>query len=169
MTLSAELKALIKNNIQKLSQNGAEYVDVRYYTCDDLEELLLDDGNLETNRTVYESGIGVRVLWGGAWGFAATSDNNDIDNCFDLARNNAETASKLVNIRLDMGKLQAHCDSYRSPIEIDYFDVPLKEKLDFLRSIDNELNESWIAKRMIRAQFQRSSVYFFKSRIWCDS
>lgn len=163
MTLSAELKALIKNNIQKLSQNGAEYVDVRYYTCDDLEELLLDDGNLETNRTVYESGIGVRVLWGGAWGFAATSDNNDIDNCFDLARNNAETASKLVNIRLDMGKLQAHCDSYSSPIEIDYFDVPLKEKLDFLRSIDNELNEGWIAKRMIRVQFQRSSVYFFNS------
>ena len=163
MTLSAEIKNKIKNNIQKLIKNSAEYVDVRYYVCDDLEELVLADGNLETNRTVYESGIGVRVLWGGAWGFAATSDIGKIDECFATARNNSETASKLVKIRLDMGNIPAHSGEYASPIEKDYFDVPLKEKLDFIKEIDSQLNESWIVQRMIRTQFQRSTVYFFNS------
>ena len=163
MEFSADLKNKIKNNIKRLSQNGAEYIDVRFFTNDDLEELILIDGNLETNRTLYESGIGVRVLWGGAWGFAATSKTTSIEDCFDLAVKNAETASKLVQIRLDMGKVPAHKEVFSTPFEKDYFDVSLKDKLDFLNKIDNDLKDDWIVQRQIRTQFQRSKIYFFNS------
>ena len=163
MVFSVELKNNIKTNIDKLLKNGAEYVDVRYYSNDDLEELILADGNLETNRTVYESGIGVRVLSGGAWGFAAASDLSSINNCFELAEKNAITASKLVNIRLDMGHKPSHKEVYNTPIKVDYFDVPLKDKLDFLKSIDSQINENWIIQRMIRVQFQRSRINFLNS------
>ncbi len=163
MSISAELKDKIKSNINKLTQHGVDYVDVRYYSNDDLEELILADGNLETNRTVFESGIGVRVLSGGAWGFAAASDISSIDDCFDLAERNANTASKLVKIRLDMGQKPAHNEVYSSPIKQDYFDIPLKDKLDFLKSIDDNINDSWIVQRLIRVQFQRSKINFFNS------
>ena len=163
MAISAELKERIKKNINKLTKNGAEYVDVRYYSNDDLEELILADGNLETNRTLFESGIGVRVLSGGAWGFAAASDISSIDDCFDLAEKNAKTASKLVNIKLDMGVKPSHKDVYCTPSKVDYFEVPLKEKLDFIKSIDNNINDSWIVQRSIRVQFQRSKINFFNS------
>ncbi len=163
MVLSADLKEKIKNNINRIINEGADYVDVRYYTNDDLEELILADGNLETNRTVFESGIGVRVLWGGTWGFSATSKISSLEECFDSARNNAETASKLVQIRLDIGKKPAHKEKYTTPVEKDYFDVSLKDKLDFIKSIDNNLKEDWIVQRSIRVQFQRSKIHFISS------
>ena len=163
MSISAELKDKIKKNINRLTKHGVDYVDVRFYSNDDLEELILADGNLETNRTVFESGIGVRVLSGGAWGFAAASDISSIENCFDLAEKNANTASKLVKIKLDMGQKPAHNEVYSSPVKQDYFDVPLKDKLDFLKTIDDNINDSWIVQRMIRVQFQRSKINFFNS------
>lgn len=163
MDFSADLKNKIKNNIKRLSQEGAEYIDARFFSNDDLEELILEDGNLETNRTLYESGVGVRVLWGGAWGFAATSDLSGLNDCFDLAVNNAKTASKLVDIKLDMGKASSHRDSFSTSYETDYFDVSLKDKLDFLKSIDDKLKDTWIVQRHIRAQFQRSRVLFISS------
>ena len=163
MSLALDLATKIKVNIDNTIRLGASYADARCYICDDLEELMFVDGNLEINRTVFESGIGIRVLSGGAWGFAATSDMNKLEECFATAKRNADSASKLVDIKLDMGKLPSHKSSYKSPIEVDYFDVPLKEKLDFLKSIDDNLKESWCIQRMIRTQFQRSKVYFFNS------
>ncbi len=163
MEFLTELKNKIKNNISRLMLNSAEYVDVRYYTNDDLEELILVDGNLETNRTLYESGIGVRVLAGGAWGFSATSDLSGLEACFDLALQNAITASKLVKIKLDMGKKPSHKDCFTTPYEKDYFDVALKEKLDFIKSIDDKLKEDWIVQRLIRVLFQRAKINFISS------
>lgn len=163
MQFSADLKKNIKNNINKIMQKQADYVDVRYYSNDDLEELILTDGDLDTNRTNYESGIGVRVLYGGAWGFSATSDITNIESCFLLAYSNAVTASKLVNIKLDMGLNTSHKDFYTTNFKNDYFNVSLKDKLDFIKSLDDSLKESWIVQRLIRTQFQRSNIYFINS------
>ena len=163
MTVPTEIREKIKNNIDKLIKNGADYVDVRYFVNDDLEELIFADGNLETNRTVYESGIGIRVLYGGAWGFSATSNISNLESCFELANQNAKTASRLVNIKLDMGSLPAHKDSFKTPYKTDYFDVSLKDKLELLHNIDDKLKADWVVQRMIRTQFQRSNINFFSS------
>ncbi len=49
MSLSAEIKKQITQNIERLTAKGAEYTDARFYTHDDTETLLLYDGNLEAN------------------------------------------------------------------------------------------------------------------------
>jgi len=96
MKISNNLRKIIILNIDRMIQSGAEYSDVRFHEDDNSETIFLNDGNLEANDTTFESGIGIRVLFGGAWGFAATSNFTDIQSCFNMAFKNAETASKLM-------------------------------------------------------------------------
>ncbi|OGK07879.1 MAG: hypothetical protein A2W80_13140 [Candidatus Riflebacteria bacterium GWC2_50_8] len=163
MSLSADLKKQILQNIDRVVSAGAEYTDARFYTNDDSETLFLYDGNLEANDTNFESGLGVRVLYGGAWGFAATSDAKMMNACFDQALQNAITAAKLVRVPLHMAKKPGHTGHFASPLKQDPFTVPLKEKLDFLSAIDARLKEDWICKRYVYAEFQKKNIFFFNS------
>lgn len=163
MSLSADIRQQILKNIERSMSNGADYTDARFYTHDNSETLMLYDGNLEGNDTSYESGLGVRVLFGGAWGFAATSNVTAIDACFDQACQNAMTAAKLVKVPLKMTKRPAHRGTFTSAVEQDPFAIPLKHKIDFLGEIDNQFKEDWIFKRYVYAEFQKKNVYFFNS------
>ena len=68
-----ELDKLISQGISRVMDQGAGYCDARFYSEDGSETIALIDGNLEENSASFESGLGVRVLHGGSWGFAATS------------------------------------------------------------------------------------------------
>jgi TldD protein len=159
----AEVKRDISQNISRISSEGAEYVDVRYYLEDSAETLVLYDGDLEANDTTVQSGIGVRVLWDGAWGFAATSDPSGLRSCFDRAAQNARTASELVSVALSMGERDPVKGSYTTPVEIDPFTVSLQDKLEFLTRLDNDLKDDFILKRIVYANFMKRRIYFQNS------
>ncbi|MCK4806930.1 MAG: TldD/PmbA family protein [Candidatus Aegiribacteria sp.] len=153
----------ISTNISRLSSEGADYVDARHYLDDSSETLVLYDGDLEANDTTVQSGIGVRVLWKGAWGFAATSDLSGLEACFRKAAMNARTASRLVKVSLSMGAGETVKGSYTSPIEVDPFSVSLQDKLAFLTRLDNDLKEDFIFKRMVFVNFQKKKIHFQNS------
>lgn len=153
----------VTGNIQRIMQGGASYTDARWYQDDSSQQFMILDGNLEANDTTVESGIGVRVLYGGAWGFAATSSIADIDKCFDRAMANALSASRLVKVKLDMGRMEGITGEYSSPCEIDPIEVDLSKKVDFLKGVDDSLREDWILRRMIRVQIQRLLIHFWNS------
>ncbi|MEA3267013.1 MAG: DNA gyrase modulator, partial [Candidatus Fermentibacteria bacterium] len=146
MSIFNDLKEAITGNIGRMMDAGAQYSDARWYEDDSSEMLMLLDGNLEGNDTSVESGLGVRVLYGGAWGFAATSQTADVDSCFDRAKANAVSASMLVKVKLDMGKQSGHIGSYTSPFKVDPIDVSLADKVDFLKGVDDSLTEDWILR-----------------------
>ena len=158
-----EVRQAIIQNIELVVAAGAAYADARYYADDSSETLVLYDGNLEANDTTVESGIGVRVLWSGAWGFAATSDTVDVRACFDQALQNAQTAAQLIRVPLGMGRQTGHIGSYASPVEVDPFAVSLPDKLEFLQAIDDRLVADWILKRLVYANLQRKHILFFNS------
>jgi len=163
MEVSSDIKREISRNISRVKGMGAEYVDARYYLDDSSEFLVLYDGDLEGNDTTVESGIGVRVLFEGAWGFSANSDISAIESCFDSALLNARTASKLVSVPLTMGTMDAVKGSYSSPVEIDPIEVDLRDKLTFLTELDEQLKEDWIMRRIVFANLQRKRIYFQNS------
>jgi TldD protein len=163
MSVFIDVKNKVAENIQRIAASDAGYCDARWYQDDSSEQFMILDGNLEANDTTVESGLGVRVLYRGAWGFAATSRLDNIDRCFDRAMANAVSASKLVKVKLDMGHMAGHTGEYCSPFEIDPFEVDLSEKVDFLKSVDEALKESWILRRMIRVQLQRMIIHFWSS------
>ncbi len=163
MSLYENVKNQVTGNIQRMMKQGAGYTDARWYSDDSCQQFMVLDGNLEANDTTVESGIGVRVLYGGAWGFAATSRLQDIEKCFDRAMANALSASKLVKVKLDMGSMEGVTGEYTSPYITDPIDVDLSEKVDFLKEVDDSLREDWILRRMIRVQLQRLVIHFWNS------
>ncbi len=164
MQLTKQHETIIKNGIDRLIGMGAEYVDARFLTDDNSESLVIYDGNLESNSTEFQSGLGVRVLYNGAYGFSATSKIDNFEECFKMAFENAKAASLLVKLPLSMGeKKPAGKFFYESPVAKDPFDIPLKEKIDFLYEIDNQFKEDFIFKKMVYANFQKKNAYFFNS------
>ncbi len=162
--MDSKTRNRIKNSIESLISKKAEYVDARLVTEDNSESVVLYDGNLEDNDTTFENGIGVRTLYKGAWGFAATSDLSKISECFELSLKNAKTASELVNVAITMGKKQkGFTASYESPAKKDPFKVSLKDKIGLLKEIDAHLKEKWVFKRYISATFQKKNQIFFNS------
>jgi TldD protein len=77
--------AAIKQQIERIKARGATYLDARYYPFEESNQLFMQNGNLKNASSSGESGVGVRVLYKGAWGFSASSDMSDLAGLFDRA------------------------------------------------------------------------------------
>ena len=62
--------------LKDLERRGARYADARR-TGTDRQEVRIRNGVLESIASSTETGIGVRVLMGNGWGFAADSDDSE--------------------------------------------------------------------------------------------
>ena len=73
----------IQQNIERIKWLGANYVDARWYPYEESNYLMMWNGNLKSAASARESGMGIRVLYKGAWGFSASSDLSDLPALFD--------------------------------------------------------------------------------------
>ena len=86
----------IQKQIERIKAKGATYVDSRWYPFEDTNVLVMLNGNLKATAMGGESGIGIRVLYKGAWGFSASSDVGTLPALFDKAFDNARIAAERV-------------------------------------------------------------------------
>jgi TldD protein len=126
----AELAELARDEAQR---HGVEYADARAVQ-EDSESIDVRDDTVQGVGRATSRGVGVRVLAGGSWGFAATSDGNEgqvrraVERAVDIAR--ASATVQRERVRLDDSPPPS--GSYTTPHERDPFDVPLVEKVDHL-------------------------------------
>ncbi|MBN2537830.1 TldD/PmbA family protein [candidate division WOR-3 bacterium] len=164
MTATPEkIAGVVRPQLERLLAEGGSFGDARFYAEDANQRLMLYDGNLESNTRTDEQGIGVRVLWHGAWGFAATADLDAIPACFDRALANARAAAQLPGFPKDMGPARPSKGEYVAPVEKDPFDVPLADKLAFLKGLDEQLKGEGIAQRVVSARFQRRRIHYWNT------
>jgi TldD protein len=104
-------------------------------------------------------GFGVRVLANGAWGFAASREMNADEvvrvarQAVAQARANAATQRRPV----ELAPVEAVPDGrWRSPIEVDPFDVPIEDKVDLLLRANAE------ALKVEGARFVNSVMFFLR-------
>ncbi len=157
------MKDKIKAEIQRIKNKGAEYVDARYFPKAETETLLFLQGNLKSNDRKTSVGIGIRVLVGGAWGFAAASSTDNLQEVFDNAYENAKVASQRVTFPVQLADRTPISASYESPCKIDPLEVPLSEKIEFLRRIDEQLDQKAVAQRFSYLNFDRKNIIFLDS------
>ena len=155
--------ATVKAELKRMLDAGCSFADARFYDEDRGERLTLYDGNLETNYGANERGIGIRTLFKGAWGFAATADLTSIPACFEKALANAKAATMLPGFPRDMGPAQPAKGEYRPPVKQDPFEVPMAEKLALLSGIDAKLKDNAVAHRYVTAGFQRRKIFYWNS------
>ncbi len=115
---------------------GASYADVRIVRRR-WENLSTTEDHVVGVRYADSYGVGVRVLAGGAWGFAASSHVNGESaeaaalRAVEIARANAVYVKRPI----ELAAAPAVRDRWTSPVEKDPFLVPLGEKAEYLLAL----------------------------------
>ncbi len=157
------MQANVKQQIDRLKSRGAMYVDARFYPYEQTNQLFMLNGNLKDASASRSSGLGVRVLYNGAWGFSASSDMSDLAGLFDQAFDNARVASERVTFPIRLAEKEAIQASFTSPSQVNPFDIPLGEKVAFLKEMDEKLDQKGVFLRMGSLQFVRKQILFADS------
>jgi len=153
----------IKAQIDRIVSAGAIYADARWYPVEEEEYLAMWNGNLKSASASRESGIGVRVLYKGAWGFSASSDMNNLPGLFENALDNARTAAERVTFPVRLAEKDAIQAAFTSPNQIDPFNVSYGEKVGFLKQMDDLLNQPGVAQRIVGLNFMRKQITYIDS------
>ena len=153
----------LQTQIERLKARGVTYVDARWYPYEESNNLTMWNGNLKNTSASRESGVGVRVLYQGAWGFSASSDLSDLGALFDKAFDNARIAAERVTFPIRLAEKDAIQAQFTSPCQIDPFDVPLADKVAFLKAMDEKLNQPGVFQRVSELNFVRKQIVFLDS------
>jgi TldD protein len=153
----------LQEQIEKLKAAGATYIDARWYPLEEANNLVMWNGNLKNASSSRESGVGVRVLYKGAWGFSASSDVSSLNAIFDKAYENARVAAERVTFPIRLAEKDAIQATFNSPNRIDPFEVPLADKIAFLQSMDEQLNQPGVFQRVSEVTFMRKQIIFLDS------
>ena len=153
----------IKVQLERLRASGATYVDCRWVPFEETNELMMWNGNLKEAASSRQSGVGIRVLYQGAWGFSASSDVSDVGAVFEKALDNARVAARRVTFPVRLAEKDTVQGAFTSPCEIDPFEVPLSDKVAFLKSMDEMLDRPGVFQRIGGLNFVRKQINFIDS------
>ena len=130
----AQKKRLADAALSAAKGAGASYADVRI-------QRTLNQGIFTREKQVQNiasgetQGIGIRVIANGTWGFAATnvlteaSVAKTAQQAVAIAKANSKVQKEPVHLAAQQGYGQV---SWKAPIEINAFEVPVKQKVDIL-------------------------------------
>jgi TldD protein len=132
---------------------GVSHADIRLMEWEK-EEILIKNGKVENVTKVLDSGIGVRCVSHGAWGFAATSDGSKdaIRTAVHCAADVAK-ASSLTKIKdVEISEKEVATGIHTVEVAKDPLKISADEKINYLlqcdkhlRAVDGvSLSECWI-------------------------
>jgi TldD protein len=131
-------KAMADAAMQTATQAGASYCDVRVGRY--LRQFVITREDKVQNVVNTEStGVGVRVIANGAWGFAATNDlttqgvANAARQAVAIAKANAKTQTAPVQLAPTKGVGEV---AWKTPIRKNAMEVPIKDKVDLLLGVN---------------------------------
>jgi TldD protein len=131
-------KALADVGLNAAKAKGATYADVRIgrYLNQGIgtrEQRIQNVSNSESY------GVGVRVIASGCWGFAATNNVTKegiakiAERAVEVAKANSKLSTKPIELAPQKGYGEV---SWKTPIEKNAFEVPIKEKIELLLAVN---------------------------------
>jgi len=133
MAMTTNWMELAELALARVRAAGAEYGDVRvqHSLTQNLEG---EDRRIASIRDVEDTGFGIRVLYHGGWGFAASSvlSLEEVPRVADLAVEIARGSSSLAREKVVLVDEPVHRASIATSFRIDPFGVPLERKTDLL-------------------------------------
>lgn len=151
------MKEFAKKVLAALPAKGVDYADVRV-TGHLSENLSTKNGSVEAVTRSSDSGFGIRVLVNGAWGFASSSRleageiKKTVKQAVEIAR-----ASGLTRVeKAELSQLKPQRGSYKTPVKVDPFKVPVERKIDLLLKADA------IMRRNKKIKMAKGGLWFLK-------
>lgn len=122
--------------LKRVAASGAEYGDIRFVKSTS-QMISGEDRRIASIRDAEDSGFGVRVLYHGGWGFAASSvlSLEEVPRVADLAVEIARGSASLASEKTRLVEEPVHRDRVATPSRIDPFAVPLEQKTTLLREV----------------------------------
>ncbi len=136
------MKEFTARALDRARDLGATYADIRVVETQ-RESINVKNGTVEGISLGEEQGFGVRVLADGAWGFASSSiiNNDALDKVVEQAVQIARASARVRPTPANIGNPMRYVDTYRTPIEIDPFTVPLEEKIGVLMEANENVRK----------------------------
>ena len=163
MAASAK-KVLADTALNAATKAGASYCDVRIGRY--LNQFIITrDLNVENISNTESSGVGVRVIAGGAYGFASTNDMtpdgiaNAARQAVAIAKANAKLQSEPVRLAPVKGVGEV---AWATPVKKDWRSIPVKQKADMLIAA-NKAGMDAGASFMTASLFQINQQKYFAS------
>jgi len=131
-------KALADAALAAARRAGASYCDVRIGRYLN-QAVITREAQVQNVTNSESSGIGIRVIVNGAWGFAATHQKTaeavlaTVAQAAAIARANAGIQSRPVQLAPVQGVGEV---SWKTPIRINAMAVPIQDKVDLLLSLN---------------------------------
>ncbi len=128
--------------LERVKAGGCSYGDIRLIETRN-QSVGAQDRRISRVTERFDSGFGVRVLYRGAWGFAASADfaPQEVKRTTDLAVEIARASHLLMKVPVSLAPEGIHVDKVVTPYEVDPFAVPLEEKCDLLLSVCEALHK----------------------------
>ncbi len=158
-----ELEDFAEKSTQFAIQSGAQYCDVRSETVES-DGFLLENGEIEHFISSRDSGLGIRVLANGAWGFFSISNPKSLDEVKNSTMDAVKSAlhySTNKKHKVKLAESQVYVD------EVD-FSVSKKPTLEELTKIGFECDSiirsnKRIHKSSLSMEHDTFSKYFVNS------
>ncbi|MEK6585410.1 MAG: DNA gyrase modulator, partial [Nitrospirota bacterium] len=115
--------------LKRITASGAEYGDIRIQDSS-TEHIEGEDRRIASIRDIKDVGFGVRVLYHGAWGFAASSvlSLEEVPRVANLAIEIARGSASVALEKVRLVSEPVHRDRVVTPYRIDPFTIPLEKK-----------------------------------------
>jgi len=122
---------------------GASYADIRLVTTE-TQSIAVKNGIVEAISLDSSQGFGVRVIVDGAWGFASSArlERDQVEEVATLAIEIARASAMVSGGLIDLGPPEVNVGSYRTPVELDPFEVSLDRKVDLLLRCDKAMRRA---------------------------
>ncbi len=119
--------------ITQIQAAGSDYGDIRILDST-VQAIQGEDGRIAHVRDSQDRGFGVRVLYHGAWGFAASAilSGEEVPRVTARAIEMARGAASLAHERVRLAEEPVHRDTIVTPRRVDPFIVPLDRKAELL-------------------------------------
>lgn len=148
------MRDLCREALDAAASSGAEYADVRTVVTRS-QSVATNNGQVEAVNDVDSEGIGVRVLVGGAWGFACDRRLTREGARGVAGRACAFARAASAGRARALVPLAAVSGTYRTPVERDPFSVPLSEKIDLCLRAEEAMAHGDVTVRAASVRAQR--------------
>ncbi|MBI3322164.1 MAG: TldD/PmbA family protein [Candidatus Omnitrophica bacterium] len=128
-----KVRDLLLDTTKLLQRRGVDYADLRWEEGLH-EELVVQNLQVQHVSTSTSEGVCVRVLHRGAWGYAASSrfDREGLRHTADKAMEMARAIALESGPKVKLRPAEPVRAQYRTPMEVDPFEVETQKKIDYL-------------------------------------
>ncbi len=140
----ARNKKMADIGLNAATSRGASYADIRIGRYLN-QYLFTREKNVQNIVNTESYGLGIRVIADGTWGFASTNDVSEdgIKKAAEQAVLIAKANGKFQKEPVQLVPVKSHGEqSWKTPMEQNAFEIPIKEKADLLIEANSKALES---------------------------